>query len=51
MQKFHEQKYTLYQAHLKENLPKENISMKIIEALVSLITIVSFIDEKLRLKH
>lgn len=40
----------IYKAHLKEHLPKENLSMKIIEALVQLMTIISIIDANLKLK-
>lgn len=50
LQKFHEQKYLIYTAHLKENLPKLNIGKNVIEALVSLIIVFSLVESKIKIK-
>lgn len=51
LEKFQEEKFTLYEAHLKEHLPKQNLPMTAIEALVQLLVLVSLIDAKLNLKN
>lgn len=51
LEKFEEEKFTLYEVHLKTHLAKlSDMTLPAIEALVMLVSVFSIIDAKLKLK-
>lgn len=51
LEKFEEEKFSIYLAHLKEHLPRKNLSTSVIEALVILIHIVRIMEAKISLNR